>query len=103
MKKIPVTDYAVSINGKDQTYPMREALAEVLFHPALKITALDLLKRDDLARKILSASSQDLLLEETEYSLIRAAVEKVDTFTRNDVEFVNRIMKAETVAVVEKT
>ena len=102
MKKIQVADYTVTVNGEGQTYPMREALAEVIFHPALKIMALDLLKRDDLARKILSASSQDLLLEETEYSLVRAAVEKVDTFTRNDVEFVNRVLDAETVEVIEK-
>lgn len=102
MKKIPMTDYLVMINGQDQAYPMREALAEVLFHPALKIVALDLLKRDDLARKILSGKDNTMLLEETEYSLIKDAVGKVDSFTRNDVEFVKRVLEAETVEVVEK-
>ena len=102
MKKIPVTDYTVSINGQDQTYPMREALAEVLFHPAIKIMALDLLKRDDLARKILACEDEYLLLEDAEYDKVREAVGKVDSFTRNDVEFVNRVLNAETVEVVEK-
>lgn len=102
MKKIPMTDYLVMINGQDQAYPMREALAEVLFHPALKIVALDLLKRDDLARKILSGKDNTMLLEETEYSLIKDAVGKVDSFTRNDVEFVKRVLEAQTVEVVEK-
>jgi hypothetical protein len=101
MRKIDVTDYIVSINGEGQPYPMREALAEVLFHPALKIQALDLLKRDDLARKILDTEPPDLLLEEAEYSLIRAAVDKVDTFTRNDVEFVKRVTSAPTIEVKE--
>jgi len=102
MKKILVTDYVVSFNGQDQRYPMGEALAEVIFHPALKIVALDLLKRDDLARKILACETPDLLLEESEYALVKDAVEKVDTYTRNDVEFVRRVMNAETVEVVEK-
>jgi hypothetical protein len=102
MKKIPVTDYTVMIDGKSQTYPMREALAEVLFHPALKIKALDLLKRDELARRMLASKDNDFLFEEAEYLLIRAAVDAIDTFTRNDVEFVNRVLDAETVEVVEK-
>lgn len=102
MKKILISDYAISQDGKDLSYPMREALAEVLFHPNLKIVALDLLKRDDLARKIQSYDSDDLLLEEAEYALVKAAVDKVDSFTRNDVEFVKRVLDAETVEVVEK-
>ena len=102
MKKIPVTDYTVSINGQDQTYPVREALAEVLFHPAIKIFALELLKRDDLARKILACEDEFLLLEDADYAKVKDAVSKVDTFTRNDVEFVRRVLNAETVEVVEK-
>lgn len=102
MKKIPVIDYTVSINGQDQTYPMREALAEVLFHPAIKIVALELLKRDDLARKILACEDEFLLLEDAEYGKVKEAVSRVDTFTRNDVEFVRRVLNAETVEVVEK-
>jgi hypothetical protein len=99
MRAIDVTDYKVD-DSKD-LYPMKEALAEVLFHPALKIMALDLLKRDELARKILR-SPASLLVEETEYAMIKAAVEKVDTYTRNDVIFVERVLGARTVEVVEK-
>lgn len=97
MRKICVADYEV----QEGSYPMREALAEVLFHPALKIMAMDLLKRDDLARKIQKSTPPDLLLEESEYAIIRAAVDKVDSFTRNDVEFVRRVVNAEQVAVME--
>jgi hypothetical protein len=102
MRKIPVTDYTVSIHGQDQTYPMREALAEVLFHPALAIVALDLLKRDDLARRILGETEDVVLLEEAEYAMVKAAVNKVDTFTRTDVEFVRRVLDAQMVTVMEK-
>ncbi len=102
MKKIPVTDYMISQDGKELPYPVREALAEVLFHPAIKIMALELLKRDDLARKILACEDEFLLLEDAEYAKVKDAVNKVDSFTRNDVEFVNRVLNAETVEVVEK-
>ncbi|MCK9431597.1 MAG: hypothetical protein M0R00_01400 [Candidatus Omnitrophica bacterium] len=100
MKKIIITNYA--IGGCEGLYPMAEALAEVLFHPALKIVALDLLKRDDLARKIVSCGTDSILLEETEYAMVRSAVEKVDTYTRNDVEFIRRVLNAETVEIQEK-
>ncbi len=102
MRKILISDYKVIQDGKELPYPMREALAEVLFHPDLKLRALDLLKRDDLARKILNQSESHILLEDSEYSLIKSAVDVVQGFTRNDVEFVRRVLNAESVEVMEK-
>lgn len=102
MKKITVSDYTVEQDGESLTYPVREALAEVLFHPELKLRAMELLNRDDLARKILSYPEDDMLFEESEYALIKNAVEIVQGFTRNDVEFVRRVLEARTVDVVAK-
>jgi hypothetical protein len=102
VRKILISDYKVIQDGKELPYPMREALAEVLFHPDLKLRALDLLKRDDLARKILNQSESHILLEDSEYSLIKSAVDVVQGFTRNDVEFVRRVLNAESVEVMEK-
>ncbi len=102
MRKLSISDYMVLQDGKELPYPMREALAEVLFHPDLKVRALDLLKRDDLARKILDHSDSHILLEDSEYALVKSAVDVVQGFTRNDVEFVRRVLNAESVEVVEK-
>jgi len=102
MRKIQVSDYFIIQDGKELPYPMREALAEVIFHPDLKLRALDLLKRDDLARKILDHSDSHILLEDSEYDLIKSAVNVVQGFVRNDVEFVRRVLDAESVEVVEK-
>lgn len=101
MKKITVSDYTVEQNGEGQTYPMREALAEVLFHPDLKLRAMDLIRRDDLARRISDCTEGVMLLEEAEYAMVRSAVEAVQGYTRNDVEFVRRVLNAETVDVIE--
>jgi hypothetical protein len=86
----------------EATYGVKQSLLTLLFHQELRIDAKDLLKRDDLARKIDSCQEDFILLEEAEYTMIRAAVETIHGFDRNDVQLVRRILEAETVEVQEK-
>ena len=103
MRKIDLTEYMVDQDGKQLPYPMKEALAECLFAPDLIIRALDLLKRDDLARKIMAMEGDAALLEEAEYAMVKAAVEAITKYVRNDVEFVKRVLNAPQVEVAEVT
>ena len=106
MRKINTTTYKTtvrSISGevKEVDYGVKDSLATILFHPGLKLNAIDLLKQNKLANKVLE-SGDELLLEEEEYSRVKAALEVVTGLGKNDVEFVTRILEAETIEVTEK-
>ena len=105
MKKLVLSDYRVEINGTDGTktipYHVRSAVVELLFNPELKLGAVELLKRDDLGKKILK-EKDFILLEKPEYDQIKSACEFAKGFSKNDVELVRRILEAEEVDVEVK-
>ncbi|MCK9592317.1 MAG: hypothetical protein M0Q91_09960 [Methanoregula sp.] len=97
MRKIDVSDYEVGGSG---SYPVKGTLIQLLFNPELKLSARDLIPQDAIARKIESANGT-LLLEESEYQKVKAAIETVKGYGRADLEFVNRILNAPEVPVKE--
>lgn len=99
MKKIDVSPYNTLGEDGDE-YDVKEAIVAVAFNTEQRLSATELLKRDDLARKVL-ASDNTLLLEEAEYSMLKKSFDMIAGFQRNDVEFVRRILNAETVEVAE--
>lgn len=108
MRKLNISDYQIEIfDSEDKalintSYEFKRSLINVLFHPQLQLTAIELLERDKLGQKILSCNDGSLLLEDAEYGKIRNAMEEIRGFCRADVEFVKRIMEAEQVEVTEK-
>lgn len=106
MRKINITTYKVTVrsaNGetKEIDYGTKDSLVTILFNPELKLSAVDLLKQNKLAEKI-TDSTDELLLEDEEYNRVKAALDIVQGLGRNDVEFVKRILDAETVEVAVK-
>lgn len=105
MRKINTTTYKVTIRTtegeKDIDYGFKDSLVTILFQPDLKLNAIELLKQNKLADKVIE-SGDELLLEEEEYSRVKAALEVVTGLGKNDVEFVTRILEAETIEVTEK-
>lgn len=106
MRKISLENYI--LEGKDEKgqvvqipYDVKGSLIGVLFHPELKIGGRELLLRDKLANKI-NDSEDKILLEEVDYSKIKMAIETIDGYSQNDVEFVRRILEAEEIEVKEK-
>lgn len=83
-------------------YLVRDSIVEILFHPGLQLAAKDLLDRDTLARKIKDWPGDDLLLEEEEYKKVVSGMEALRGLGRHDVEFVKRILNAQTVEVQAK-
>lgn len=79
--------------AKTQPYPLQDVLVNILFNqPHLK--ARDILRRDDIARKILACEGDTLLLEDAEYEQLAQAVDTVEGFGRNDAELIRRVLAA---------
>ncbi len=91
-----------AIAKAEADYDVRGSIVEILFHPDLQLGAKALLDRDTLARKVNDWPDNDLLLEETDYKKVLAALEVLKGLTRQDVEFVSRVLNAPEVAVEVK-
>jgi len=94
-KKVPgkVPGEIDIVKTPDVMYPVREFLAEILFLPALKIGARDLIEHDRIARKI-EAAGDDILLEEGEYTRLLAAIDTFQGYSRGDLELIKRVTGA---------
>ena len=99
MKTLDITPYPVTTAPatgdapvQTQPYPVKDALINILFaKPGLK--ARDILRRDDVARKILVADDADgLSLEDAEFELLKDAVDTMEGFGRNDAELCRRVL-----------
>jgi hypothetical protein len=97
MRKISLTPYKCP-DGQD--YKLKESIVNLLFAPQLRLGARAAIENDLIARKV-EAANGSVLLEEAEYEKVRAAIETFEGYSRNDLEFVRRVLEAETVAVRE--
>lgn len=106
MKKINLENYDVNVRNKEEIekipYKVKESLSNILFHPANKLSGRDLLLAHKLGNKIEECKEDHILLEEVDYLKLKKSVENIEGFTKNDVEFVKRVLEAEDVEVKEK-
>jgi hypothetical protein len=102
MRKINLTPYLVKVdeNGTEKPFDVKGSIYAALYHPDLKLSAMELLGNDKIAQKV-KAAEGSVLLEEAEYEKIKRAFETLRGFDMNDVELVKRVLDAETVEVVE--
>jgi hypothetical protein len=91
----------IPVDKVDMPYEMKDSVIQLLFVRELGINGLELLERDDLARKIREADGY-VLLEEGEWGKLNDACNNLAHFGEPDVEMVRRIMKAEPVQVEVK-
>lgn len=100
MKKINLTSYKME-NEKD--YNIMEAVGAVLFHHSLNLGAKDVVERGKLFDKIKTQqnSANEILLEDSEYTILKNSIEQVRGFNKEDITFINRILNAESVNVQE--
>lgn len=106
MRKIDISNYTVKGRNQegqiiDAPYDVRASIMSILFHPDLRLEAVEALERDKLANKINDCKDGFVLLEDADYKKVEEAIKAVKGFTRNDVEFVRRVLEAETVPVKE--
>jgi len=101
MRKFDVSEYEVTMEkGKTMPYRVKDSAVTVLFNPDRKLTAVDLLRTNTLAQRIMEAEGH-VLLEEADYTELKKACETVRGYGKEDVEFVRRILEAPEINVVE--
>jgi hypothetical protein len=103
MKRIDLTKYTIPVQQRaddgtvktvDLPYDVSTSIVEILFSREQQLSGLELLRRDDIARKVLKATA-DIILDEVEYAIVKKATELVKGLSRNDVELVRRIFNAQ--------
>lgn len=92
---------AIGEDNEPVTYDVRKSILNLMFHPGLRLGRVELLEQDDLAKKILKCDGESLLLDEAEYGKVKRAIDNFTGYSRNDVEFVKRIVNAPEVEVEE--
>ena len=101
MRLLNLRPYPVTIAGKEDNYDVKDAVAAILLNRALRLTAVQLLKNNALAQKVMGPNPE-LLLEEAEYATIRHACDQVEGYGAEDVELVQRILECPEVDVEVK-
>lgn len=106
MRKINLENYhfdGVDEKGEPKKFPynMRGNLIAVLFQRELNLNGVELLERDDLARKIRDCKGNEILLEGSEYEKVKQAVDTFTGYGQHDVKFVRRVLEAPEVKVKE--
>lgn len=107
MRRIDLSNYTITLRKEDGErvelpYEMKESTIEVLFARELQLSGVELLARDDLARKIRDCPDGSILLEEQEWKKLVNAVNTVTGLTEQDVKLVRRIVEAPEVEVEQK-
>ena len=101
MRKFDVSEYEVTIeNGQSMPYRVKDSAVTILFNPDRKLNAIELLRTNKLAERIMAAEGH-VLLEEADYADLKKACETVRGYGKEDVEFVRRILEAPEINVVE--
>jgi len=83
-------------------YDVRNSMVEALLSRDLGLLAREALDREDLARKIRDCPDETILIEETDYDKLVAAIDTITGWCRTDLEFLHRIIDAPEVEVEEK-
>lgn len=106
MRQIDVSNYSVRVRGEegewtDLPYEVKDSMIEVLLARDQQLSGPGLLKRNDLARKVMAADGV-VLLEETEWDELVTAFSTVKGLGRPDVELVRRVLEAQKIEVETK-
>jgi hypothetical protein len=100
VKFIDVTDYPVVAQTPEgevvAPYQVRASLINLLFSQQ-NLGAMEILERDDIARKIRDSVADEsgiLSLEDAEFKMLETATKAFKGFGKNDVELVRRVLNA---------
>lgn len=97
MRKLDLKSYNISVRNKQGVmqfipYDFKNILMNIITHPQLELNGLELLEVKPLLEKIEKAEMEVILTEE-EYLSIVGNLRKIKGFTKNDIQFIERILK----------
>lgn len=105
-RKIDLSPYTLDAKnpetGENAVYEVRRTLLMLLFHPDLKLNAIQVLEQNELAEKIRKEETDTLLVSPEDYGKMWAAVQAGKGYSENDVRFIKRIKDAPEVTVDEQ-
>lgn len=103
LENYPIQGFDEKGKEKEVPYDVRGSLVTVLFNKDLNLSAVELLDRDDLARRIRDCKGKEILLEEADYQKIRQSLEVIrGGLGQTDVGFVRRVLECPQIEVEEK-
>lgn len=104
--KIDLQDYRIKsiVDGKIEIidYGIKEVMANIICHPMLKHTGYKFYQVSKVADKIATCKKDYIVLDSSEYAMVKESFDKFEGFGRNDSEMVRRVYEAEKVEVEEK-
>lgn len=94
-RKLDLKSYTVSVKNQQGVaqfipYDFKNVLANIITHPTLGLNGLELLEVKSLVEKI-EKSNMEVVLTDEEYNKILWAIKRFKGFSRNDMQFVERI------------
>jgi len=106
VRKVNLEPYTILIpdtSGKDTpiTVDVKDWIANVIFHPDLKLNGREVIQRGKLSEKIEKAD-KEVILEEVEYQKIKEAFDSVKGFSKMHIELLERVFGAQMIEVEEK-
>lgn len=105
MKKINLENYMVIIKnqkGEDVSvsYDIKGSIKNVIFDSRQQLDAIKLFEVMDIWKKIKDQESS-VILEESEYNILKRSIDIFKGYNENDYEFVKRIKEAENYEIKE--
>ena len=114
-RKIDLSSYEtgrLTPDGEKELMSVATSLANLLFHPGLKLNGLQLLERQPISRQILGAVADvpegqpvpagcSILLSDADYAVLKQSVMSFTGYTQEFVEMVQRVADATVVEVDE--
>ena len=88
-------------NRIKQPYNVKGTIIDIIFSNQPKLNGRQNHERNKLADKIENCD-EDLLLEDSDFAIIKSSVDLIQGFGKNERELLNRIYDAEDVKVKEK-
>ena len=107
MRKLDLSTYEWNLTKPDGSkekvkYDVRDNITGVLLHPNQKMNGVGLLKHHKIASMINDCEEDTILLEDSDYFVIKAAFETLEGFGLPDVELVERVLNAPVVPKVKE-
>ena len=105
-RKLDLKNYTISVRNQQGVmqlvpYEFKTALLNIITHQQLGLNGVELLEVKPLIEKIEQAVMEVLLTNE-EYLIIMNNLRKIKGFTRNDMHFIERVMKCPKINEDEK-
>lgn len=106
VKRIELDNYEIEMQTPDGSlvkvpYDVKKSIGDIILAPQLKLNGSALLKNYSIAEKFFKSKESYILLEFSDYSVIRNAIESLEIFGKNEVELIKRILEAKEVEVKE--